>query len=821
MSFPQLHASTRRLANSLIHHASRARKRIFLSGFLFATTLSQAATYTWDTSVLYTRQHTTPSSYNFITDWVPGPDGTGQSLKITEPSSNEYNYFLDVPRSYLTTGTNQFRAVIKFRVVTPTVLPDYFFMLARTLDSGGHVLAGAPEYWQRFVNDSSVGQRTVEFPIDFKPVTGGTWHFYFGCKRTGAIIIDSLEIKEGWNLTLDEPLLGGMASSVLPTGVTAATGAPAITITPPASGTVTTITANNLTADAGTPATSAIASQNSTRLQAWFDQARTTVGTKKLLIPPGTYRFESNAQLNIQNTSDLTIDGQGCTFIFQKLYQGPHFMISNCTRMVIKNLNIDWNSDYMPIASLGKVLSLSADKKTAVFEFANQDAAQTLRTKQSYWYSLFPMDPVYLYCNKPGFFLLNDSPQPSLTASGNQITAVFSTPLSLEVNTSYCIKHLYYQMIAFKLASCSNILFDTINVYGVPGMGWLNTEDSHHLKWNLCKFVRRSGSYQPLVTGADGIHSQQSQGYLSIGTCYFTGLGDDAINIHDDTWQGSLVYSSTANQLIFKNAPRHQLRLKAGDTVRFFKPDYSPTGVDLVVTGTPTFTSPNGDPENATATMTVNFTTAVPAGLSSLSIANNMRFDTQNVRIGGNQILYTNGRGVLFSGKNATLDSNYFRNVAGDSLQITTEIQGTAYMEGRGASNVVVSNNTFENTNQIGRYNGAVVAVEADMPWGPNAYPLFSTLLFDGNRFYNTPGPAISITSAQNVIVRNSRIENNQTMPGVTPFTATLQAVLSEDMALGGNTWRGFVSPPTPTGVSYNTDLTSNIEVRYNLMQYP
>jgi len=780
-----------------------------------------AADWTWNTALLYQRQHDNPQNYNFTTDWVTGSDGTGQSLQITEPSANEWNYFLDVPRSYLTTATNQFRAVLDFEVVTPTVLPQYFWMFARCLDANGRAMAGVPEQWQRFVSESADGPRRIEFPIEFPPVAGGTWHFYFGCKRTGTIIIDSLAIKEGWDLTREPAVLNGAATSVLPAGVSAATGSPAITISPPASGTVTTLTASDLVADGATPVTSAVAAANSTKLQAWLTTAKNTAGTKKLAIPPGTYRFESSAQLNIDSTNDLTIDGQGATFIFQKLYNGAHFMVNACNRLVVKNLNMDWNSDYKPIASLGRLVSLSSDKKTAVFQFDDQDAAQTLRTAQAFWHSMHPMDTTYLYRNSPDFFLLKDTPQPALTASANQITAVFTNPLALTVGTSYCIKHLYYEMIGFKLAASSHVLFDTVNFYGVPGMGWLNTEESHHLKWTNCKFLRRAGSRQPLITGADGIHSGESKGDIAIQACTFTGLGDDAINLHDNCWQGGLVNPGTGNQLQFRNCPRHQLRVKSGDVIRFYNTDYTPAGVELTVTGTPTYSSPNGDPEHVNTTMTVTFAGPVPASLSPLSIANNTRFETKNVRIAGNTIMYTNGRGVLLSAKNATIDSCYFRNVSATSIQITTEIVDTAYMEGRGASNVLVSNNTFENTNQISRWAGAVVYVGATIPWGPADVPLFTNLTFDNNKFYNSPGPAISLTSTANVIVKNSRIEYNQALANVTPFAGTLQAVLSDDLALGGNTWRNVLTPPNPVGTVYNPSTVTNLAPGSNRLETP
>lgn len=775
--------------------------------------------FIWTPTSLYNGTHPPYTPGAWTTDWVPGPDGTGQSIKVTIASGATYYNFVVIPRSYLNSAVTQFRAVLSFRVATPTVMPRYFYMFARC--SG---VTGQPEYWQRFVAEPASGARTIEFPIELKPIAGGTWNFYLGCLGTGSIIIDGLVVKDGWGLTTREPVVNGTPASILPPDVTAATGSPSITIDPPAAGTVTTLTASTLVADGASPVSSATAAANSAALQVLLNTAKATAGTKKLLIPPGTYRFESTAPLNIQDTNDLTIDGQGADFVFQRLYTGPHFTVIKCNRTIIKNLNLDWNWDYKPIASLGKVLSLSADKKTAVFEFAGLTTAQTLLTRQSTWASLFPMDPVKLYRDGAEFFLLKDTPPVSLVAAGNQITATFVNPLSLEVNRSYLIKHLYYEMIAFKIAGATHLTFDTVNIYSVPGMGWLNTESSHHLKWNNCKIARRTGSTYPLVSGADGIHSAESQGDIVIQNSVFTGLGDDAINFHDNCWQGGLEYTANPNQLLFRNCPKHRLRLMPGDVIRFSNPDYSPADLELTVSGTPVYTAPpGGNTDSPTAHVVVTFTTPVPTGLSNLLIANNTRFETKNVRIVSNQFLWTNGRAILLSAKDSTIENCYFRNVSGTTIQLNTEIVDTAYMEGRGGENIVVRNNVFENTGQssAGRWDGSVIHVGPTIPWGPADYFLFDTLLFEGNTFYNTPGPAISFVSSINVIARNNRIERTAVITNQTAYSGSFHSVLSADMALGGNTWKNYLPTPYVTGSVFNASLTTNIESQTNRIENP
>ena len=640
-----------------------------------------------------------------------------------------------------------------------------------------------------------------------------------GGERTyggGSVIIDSLVVKEGRGITLTEPLHNAYPISIVPQGIPEATGFSPITIDAPTGSPETIISASGvLTADSGgTPVSEQVAAANVTGLRQLINQAKYTAGKKKIVVPMGVYRFSPNAAIQIDGIDDLTIDGQGSDFIYQKLYTGELFMITDCSRMVIENLNIDWEWSYMPIASLGKVVSLSIDKKAAEFEFVDLNAAQTLLASQMPWIGIFQMDPVSLWAERPSKFEMATT---SLSSSGNHITATFANPVALEVNESYCIRHLYYQLIAFKLSNCQHLTFNHINIYSLPGMGWLNTGTSHHLQIINSSITRRSGSRHPLTTAADGVHANESAGDILISNCHFRGLGDDAINLHDNAWQGGLEYGSSNTELILNNCPKHRLRLQSGDVVEFFNADYSPTGVQLTVDGAPTF---QGSPNEyaATTTATVNFTAPVPVGLSNLSIAINRAYDTRNVRIAGSTFQYTNGRAILLAGRDATIEYCYFRNVYSTSIQLHTEIVDNLWGEGHGADNIVIRHNTFENTNPSGRWEGSVIYGGATLPWGPTDYPLFDRILIDDNLFYNAPGPAVSLRSVRSVIVRDNRIQLSQSKPEMTAYSGTIYGTLCTNMALGGNEWRNWIAPSNLTGVAMVDSTTGDIELELNTL---
>ncbi len=630
------------------------------------TQADQGGEYVWSPQGLYNGTHPT-SSNPWSTDWVHNPDGS-KSIKVTVTRGIGYYNYVVIPENRLEKGQTEFTAEITFRIAESTELPRTFFMFARNSKSQSYDL------WQRWVGEPGDGQRTIRFPMNLIPIEGGKWTIYMGCQGLGSIIIDKLVIKSGRDMVMQEPTANASDVAKTTPGIPTASGYKDITVDlPRKSDTAKVLSAKGrLIPDSNTPVSDDVAQANSIAMQRLINEAKRIPGSKTILIPKGIYRFASKAAWIVDGIDDLTFDGQGSEFIFQRLYYGECFLVMHCNRLVFKDLYIDWNWDYKPIASIGTIKSLSADGKSAVMEFADLDNEQTLKVSQSQWLGLYPIDPVTLYRSmriEPGKFHLA-SKTPAMTVDGNQITVTFKRQQALVVGRSYLVRHLYYNMTAFKTGSCSHLTFDGITIYSMPGMGWLNTGTTHHWRFNNCNIIRRPGSRHPLTTAADGIHAGESKGDLIIENCTFTALGDDAINLHDNSWQGGLKAGDTDQQLKLLNCPKHRLRIEPGDTLKFFNADFSPAGVELTVKGEPVYEGkPNAYARNTTTIL--NFTSTVPKNLSYLSIVINTRFGTNNVKIANNKIVRTFGRGILFAGNDTTIENN-----TGVSIDWIFDIEG-------------------------------------------------------------------------------------------------------------------------------------------------
>src|SRR5262249_22084011 len=154
------------------------------------------------------------------------------------------------------------------------------------------------------------------------------WMIYMGMQGSGSIIIDSLVVKEGRPLTeVAAAMPDATPVSNVPAGVTEATGFTPFTIDPPAPGNVTTLPMEGvLTPDGATRVSDEVAQSNYLAFQKLIDQAKATPGTKAIVIPKGVYRFANKAAFKLDGLEDITIDGQGSEFIFQRLYKGECFL---------------------------------------------------------------------------------------------------------------------------------------------------------------------------------------------------------------------------------------------------------------------------------------------------------------------------------------------------------------------------------------------------------------------------------------------------------------------------------------------------------------
>ena len=725
---------------------------------------------------------------------TPQTRADGTTRPLINATGGGWNVFISVDGGVLQ-GGNEYTATLSYEVVKSPQFPGTFHMFARSKKLGIQ-----RDAWLNWLGEPG-DHGTARLPMRLPPADD--WTFSVGCKGPAALIVEAFDITAGTGFVfmpaVSEPAV------VSPTAAPAAVESPAhgcsaVVLEPPVAGTgiEVSVIEFGMVADTTAVVTPEVAASNALALQRAL-RACSTRNASRLVIPAGVYRLNPKDPIGISDQHDLVIDGQGAELIFTKLMRNVAVLNLNaCKRVEIRNLNLDWDATSAPIASTAVVESLAADGKSCVMRFPDLDAAAVERVKTAAWSHMWHVDAQTLQSISDGRFTFTVDKRE--TVGGNGLAVTFTTPQALVVGNAYVIRHLYYEMGAFKLSDCSHVLFDHVNIYAMPGMGWIGRGDLDHLALKHCRITRRPGSRLPLTTAADGFHILDSHGGILIEDSEIIGTGDDCINIHDNCCQG--VRKTSPTTLVLVDNPKYRMRVAEGDRLELFRSDYSPLGVSGIAKQV-TFV------KNDTV---IEFTAPLPEVVSPLSIVFNRRYGTCDVRLARNH--FDHGR-VLLSAQRVTVEDCDFDHPLANAIQLHTEIVSTLWSEGCGAGDVVIRRNVFRGANQCQKFNGAVIHGAPVLPAGRTQYPLFRNILINDNRFIDSYGPAVYLVACQGVEVRGNRIESAQMVAGSNAQAGSIIVDCSSDLQLGGNTWIAGAGQRLP-GVLYDPLTTKNVHAEGN-----
>ena len=742
------------------------------------------------------------------------PDGTQGARATSTPrgGQNPFNHVF-VTRANLE-GGREYTAAVTFTVVQPTAFPHTFYLYAR--NSAGNQF----DHWANWIGLPGE-TRTLFLPMNLQKIDGRTRTLTLGIGKTGSIDLHRVVVYDG--ATFDGktrpkviPAEAGAkpAAAALPENVSVATGYTDFSIAPPATGKTISLADYGFTATTrDTPADVAV--KNAEALQKAINDAK-AAGASTLSMPGGVYRVASRGQITLDGLADFTFDGNGGTIVLEKLSKdGPAFFINNCNRFVMRNVNFDWNWDVTPIASLGIASNVSADRTEFDLAFTDLDAAQTALVAKTPWRSVFEMDPERLY--RVTDAIIPVTKDASITPGGapNVLRVKVPKPVPVVEGKSYCVRHLYYEMTAFMVAESKDLSFNGVTIHSMPGMGWYFSGGMENFELVDCHVRRVPGNRYPLTTAADGFHANQFVRNFRVENCTVTGCGDDAMNFHTEVYQGEIVIDPADRRKVrLMHAPAWHLRLKAGDPVEFYDSDFGllNKGGEVV---SRTVASSKSDNAGKPQTTDVVFTEPVPEGLTPQSILMNGRFETSNVLIRNCRMENFSGRGILISARNATIENNVIDHALSSGINLEADIKPPLWSEGRGVSNVLIRNNTFENCNRQVRYEGAILYTNTRMPYGQSTATLFDRVTIEGNTFLNAPGPIVYLSNAQNLVVRNNEIKTAGP-EYVGRFTGAFYLQTTRDAAVGGNTWAG--GGAEQSGVILDAASTANIAADGNTL---
>ncbi len=483
---------------------------------------------------------------------------------------------------------------------------------------------------------------------------------------------------------------------------------------------------------------------NYTAFQKALDYCKENPFTK-LVIDNGIYYFRNAKTLNI-NCSDVLIDGSDATFIFSAT--GTRFDLINCDCVEIRNLNIDWNWDENPLASVVTVKNSSPDENTIELEFKDAKFCRE-NTKFS---AISMCDPenftfgaegenkeIYLYQNKEYIEEFTKISENTLKVKHNGCMDNFQD------GETYILRHYVYDGTVFGLAKKSkNLTFDEVNIYGGAGTAYYGHQNiSHYQIINSYIGVNPEFADERHVSlGADGIHLCDTSGFFNIENCDMSRMGDDCINIHDNI---GYVKKVDGNTVQFISA---RMRMEVGDTIAFKDENFNDIDFSAKIVSARTIEGYSKEivfDRDVSKYVFENYTTY------------SKECDSGNYVIRNNYFHENRARALLLQSSNGLCENNRFYKIMGQAIKVIMDIEPNAWLEGTGVDNLIIRNNVFDNCDVVEW--GAIIEIGTNLDGRDAEAVVFTNIEITDNTFTNISQRVLESNNVNNLILKNNIIE--------------------------------------------------------------
>lgn len=466
-------------------------------------------------------------------------------------------------------------------------------------------------------------------------------------------------------------------------------------------------------------AVSEAAADNSVALEQAFAAANNG-GT--VSIPPGTYAVTKSVDL--ANGNNIVVEGNGARLVLTK---GASLMVSQSSRLLVKDLIIDWDWKTYPLAYFAVVESNSGAEIRLDFPLdeAIPDAID--------WWNVEMIDPVTFAPVKGGteWWQLNPALQQKQDANSLQISgfggdlsaAVPGTALRIrQLVNAHVDRHVWY------LENVSHTIFEDVQIYSGGYMGYVLTNNTHHILLDGCRIApdpEAAGSKRVLSTFADALHVGHFTGYLGVINSEFSHQGDDALNIKQNV--ASRV-TRTSDTTLLVETEQWFSPFEVGDRLQLrYYADHSVIGDTPPVEGV----------QWGGNAVTLSFGATLPAFAGSDILAINHRFNTGQYFIRNNHFHSNRARGILPRLPNGVIDGNV---IGGNSMPGVLFEFGrwdNVHAEGSFVDNLQITNNTFVDTNLYGWYPAVITyrVNGVDYPDASALPHLFTNLTIQDNTF--------------------------------------------------------------------------------------
>lgn len=283
------------------------------------------------------------------------------------------------------------------------------------------------------------------------------------------------------------------------------------------------------------------------------------------------------------------------------------------------------------------------------------------------------------------------------------------------------------------------------------------------------------GSDRLLSANGDGIHNLNTRGRLLIENCSFSGMADDAINIHV---RAGTVRGAPAPNVLLVHGSLFEAR--TGDEMQIYSPRTGRIRAEKKVVQAE---------KRADGIWSIELDGAVEgsvagSGLHDSDHVYNLSACGRGFVVRGNRFGRHRGRGILVRSLDGTIEGNEFDNAEGWGIAVQHEPD---WEEGPLTRDLAITGNTF-----VGN-EGSVMAsvhIAAGIPAGAPAADWgrpITGVTIAGNRFVRPQYPLVHVQAASDIVVQDNAVE------GTLPEAGSASPAITAENADGidaGEAWR-------------------------------
>jgi len=398
----------------------------------------------------------------------------------------------------------------------------------------------------------------------------------------------------------------------------------------------------------------------------------------------------------LENFSNITIDGQGSSFIFHG-FTNP-FIVDKSSNITFKNFTVDYSrtfhSEAIILANNEDGIDVEIPEafpfriNNGILVFTGNDKEEerqtTVSRNLSYPYgSLLEFDTekretAYMVYD----YYLGGTPLPAKSI-GERKVRIFHDKLKGTIGNTMVFSPNHRNYPGFILTDSKDINFENIIVNHAGGMGIVG-QRTHNVVVESCKFTPSTGRI--ISCTADATHFVNCTGKIILNNCLFENQMDDATNIHGIYVQ--IAQKLSPNEMVVQLVHGQQYGfdfLVPGKVIELLK------GRSMITKGTAKVIESKRINKNLTY---IKIDNNIHADIVEGDAIGELR-DFPFIHISNNIIRRNRARGMLLNCRGKTIvENNYFHS---PGAALLFEGDARYWFEQGGVSDCTIRNNTFDN----------------------------------------------------------------------------------------------------------------------------